>query len=347
MMNDLPDEPIQNLDELIERLSRPVEMTVRTVSRLEGDFLILGAGGKMGPTLVRMLARAAARAGVRKKITAVSRFQDPAALAEIRDAGAETISCDLLDPHALRALPEAENILHLAGRKFGSVGNEPLTWAMNAFLPAMVMRRFPASRIVALSTGNVYSFSPIASGGSTETDPPAPVGEYAQSCLGRERMIQYHSGRNGTRAAILRLNYAIDLRYGVLLDIARKVWNGVPIDLRMGHVNIIWQGDANNAILSAFDLCDSPPFILNVAGGRILSVRALAEECGRLCRRMPLFAGAEEPTALLSDTSLLQRLMPFPRTPVESMLRWTIEWLRAGGTTLDKPTHYDARDGNF
>ncbi len=340
-------EPIRTEGDLVERLSRPASMTIETIARLEGDVMILGAGGKMGPTLARMLLRAAAEGGVGKNVIAVSRFTDPSAEAELREAGARTIACDLLDETALRALPDAPNILYLAGRKFGSAGNEPYTWAMNALLPAMVMRRFPASRVVALSTGNVYAFTAPASGGSKETDAPAPIGEYAQSCLGRERMIQYWSARNGTRAAIVRLNYAIDLRYGVLLDIGRRVWNREPVDLRMGYVNVIWQGDANNGILSAFGLCDAPPLALNVTGVEALSVRALAAEFGALLDREPLFAGAEEPLALLSDASLFHRAMPFAKIPVETMLRWIAHWLRIGGTTWQKPTHYDTRDGSF
>lgn len=341
------DDLIRSEEELLERLSRPAAMTVGMIARLEGDVMILGAGGKMGPTLARMLSRAIAEAGTNKRIAAVSRFTDPSSARELQDAGAQTIACDLLDAASLRALPDSENILYLAGRKFGSAGNAPETWALNACLPAMVMQRFPASRIVALSTGNVYPFTPVASGGPKEGDEPGPVGEYAQSCLGRERMIQYWSGRNGTRAAIIRLNYAIDLRYGVLADIGRKVWNREPIDLRMGHVNVIWQGDANNAILSALDLCAAPPSILNVTGAETLSVRALAKDFGKLLGREPLFSGEEESFALLSDASAFHRAMPFPKVPVETMLRWIARWIEAGGKSWNKPTQYETRDGEF
>jgi nucleoside-diphosphate-sugar epimerase len=235
----------------------------------------------------------------------------------------------------------------MTGRKFGSVGREPLTWAMNVVAPALAAERFRASRIVAFSTGNVYPLAPVASGGPTESDSPAPVGEYAQSCLGRERMFQYFSETRGTPAVILRLNYAIDLRYGVLHDVAQKVWRREPIDLSMSCVNVIWQRDANSVALRAFAHCQSPPFILNLTGPETVSIRSLALEFGKILGVEPRFAGAEAETALLSNASLCARLFGAPETSPEQMIRWVAHWVQIGGRSLDKPTHFESRDGKF
>jgi nucleoside-diphosphate-sugar epimerase len=301
----------------------------------------------MGPSLVRRASRAAAEAGVGKRITGVARFSDPGVRQSLEQAGIETISADLLEADELAALPDVSNIIYMAARKFGTTGNEHLTWAMNTLLPARVAERFRESRIVAFSTGNVYPLLPVAHGGATEATPTAPVGEYGQSALGRERMFEYFSSRYGTRVTLLRLNYAIDLRYGVLLDIGTKVYEGRHVNLAMGLVNVIWQGDANSVTLRALGLCSSPPTVLNLTGPETLSVRAVASRFGKLFGREPMFEGVEAPTALLSDASRCHRLFGYPEVSAGQMIEWTAEWIRAGGARWDKPTHFEVRDGRF
>jgi nucleoside-diphosphate-sugar epimerase len=305
---------------------------------IEGDIMILGAGGKMGPTLAQLARRATDEAGCARRIFAVSRSGNQPA------EGVEAVRCDLLDRDEIARLPDCANVLFLAGRKFGSTDNQPLTWATNALLPALVAERFRASRIVALSSGNVY---PLVTTAATEETLPGPVGEYAQSVLARERMFEYFSARYGTPVAIIRLNYAIDLRYGVLLDIGERVWQRRPVSVAMGAVNVIWQGEANSACLRALTLASSPPLILNVTGPEALRVRRIAERFGEIFGIEPIFEGAEAPTALLSDSSLCCRLLGPPRMSVERMIEMTAEWIRAGGTTLRKPTHFEVRDGAF
>ncbi len=338
---------IETEQELEEALSRPSPADVAAMRALEGDVMLLGVGGKMGPTLARLARRACQEAGVSKRIIGVSRFSTPGLKAELEDHGVEAIGCDLLERGSLQALPEVPNIIFMTGRKFGSTGEEWLTWAMNTLVPAMVAERFHDSRIVVFSTGNVYPLTPVSSGGPAESDPPSPVGEYAQSCLGRERMFQYFSEKHGTPVAILRLNYAIDLRYGVLHDVAQKVRRGEPIDLGMGYANVIWQRDANSVALRAFAHCASPPLILNLTGPEMLSIRWLAEEFGRLFGSEPIFAGTEAPTALLSNAALCHRLLGRPETSLEQMIRWVAHWVERGGQSLGKPTHYEQRDGRF
>ena len=338
---------IETEEDLEEALSRPYPADVDAMRELRGDLMLLGAGGKMGPSLARLARRASKQAGVSRRIIGVSRFSTPGLVQQLEEGGVETISCDLLDGDALRALPEAPNILFMTGRKFGSTDQEWLTWAMNALVPALVAERFRRSRIVAFSTGNVYPLTPVSSGGPTESDPVSPIGEYAQSCLGRERMFQYFSERYGTAAALLRLNYAIDLRYGVLHDVAQKVCNREPIDLSMGHVNVIWQRDANSVALRAFAHCCSPPFILNVTGSEIVSVRWLAQQFGAIFGVEPVFAGAAADTALLSNASRCHSLFGPPQASLEQMIRWIARWVELGGRSLGKPTHFEERDGKF
>jgi nucleoside-diphosphate-sugar epimerase len=338
---------IESVEELDDRLSRPNPGDVTTVSRIAGDFLILGVAGKMGPSLARRIRRAIDEAGVQKRVIGVSRFSSPEAERQIRDAGVETIAADLLDPEQISRLPEAENVVFMAGRKFGSTGAESLTWAMNAWVPALVARRYRNARIVVFSSGNVYPLMPLASGGATEAVPPRPVGEYAQSVLARERLFEHFSSVYGTPVCLLRLNYAIDLRYGVLLDIAGKVRQRRPIHLAMGAVNVIWQGDANSACLRSFSLCQAPPLVLNLTGPETVSVRALAVRFGELLGVEPVFEGVESEVALLNNAGRYHRLLGYPSVPVEEMVEWTAHWIRLGGATLDKPTHYEARDGRF
>jgi nucleoside-diphosphate-sugar epimerase len=320
--------------ELDEFLSQPSAADCAALAAIEGDILILGAGGKMGPSLVQRARRAAPG----KRIYAVART--PA-------EGIETFAADLLDRRQLAALPDALNVIFMAGRKFGSTGNEPLTWATNALLPAMVAERYAGSRIVAFSTGNVYPFVAVASGGATEETPTAPVGEYAQSALARERLFDYFSAKNGTPVAILRLNYAIDLRYGVLLDIAQKVFTRRPIDLTMGHVNVIWQGDANSACLRSLALCQSPARILNLTGPETLMVRAIANQFGDRFGIRAVFEGSESETALLSNASRLHALLGPPTVGVTEMIEMVARWVQAGRPSWSKPTHFETRSGRF
>ena len=338
----------QTEEELEERLSRPDEGTIEAVRRLEGDVLVLGAGGKMGFSASHLLRRALDEAGrTSTKVTAVSRFGGGTP-PEFREARVETISADLLDDDALRRLPDAPNVLFLAGMKFGSSGDPSGTWALNTLLPGLVARRFKDARIVALSTGNVYGLTPIARGGAVESDPPAPEGEYAQSCLGRERMFGYASAEVGTRVALIRLNYANDLRYGVLVDIATKVLEQQPVDVSMGWVNVIWQGDANRAIVRAFGECAAPPFVLNVSGPETVSVRWLAQRMAELLEApAPTIVGEEAGTAILSNCSKQHGRFGYPSVTLERLMIWTAEWLKGGGRTLGKPTKFQARDGKF
>lgn len=334
-------------DELEDLLSRPSEADRDAMRGLQGDLLILGAGGKMGPTLARRARRAADEAGVNLRVIAVARFSDPTVRQKLERWGVETLAADLLDEDQLAALPGAPNVIFMAARKFGSTGNEPLTWAMNAYLPARVALRFRNSRIVAFSSGNVYPLVPVVSGGAGETTPPDPVGEYAQSVLGRERMFQYFSGLYGTPVALLRLNYAVELRYGVLLDIGLKVFERRPVDLSMGAVNVIWQGDANSVCLRAFSLCSSPPEILNVTGPETLSVRWIARRFGEHFGVEPLFEGREADTALLNNAAHCHRLFGYPSVSAEQIIEWVAQWIVSGGVILGKPTHFEVRDGKF
>jgi nucleoside-diphosphate-sugar epimerase len=339
---------IRTEEELDDLLSEPTEGCVAALADLAGDILILGAGGKVGPTVARMARRAVERSGAARRVIAVSRFAGPGSDDGLRAAGVETVACDLMDRRALDQLPDAPNIVFMAGRKFGSQGAEWLTWAMNAYLPGLVMERFPASRIVAFSTGNVYPLTPVAEGGATETHPVEPIGEYAQSCLGRERIMEHFSRERGTPVAIFRLNYAIDLRYGILLDVAQKVQAGEPIDLTMGNVNVVWQGDAAAYALQALTLCASPPAVLNVSGPEIVSVRWLAERFADLLGASPPnLTGVEAPTALLNNAARCHRLFGYPRVPLDRMVEWVAEWVARGGPTLSKPTHFEVRDGRF
>lgn len=328
-------------------LSEPSEADAQAMAALEGDLIILGVAGKMGPSLAKRARRACERAGIAKRIIGVARFSNPESRRELESAGIECMSADLLEPGALEKLPDAENVLYMAARKFGSTGNEHLTWAMNALLPGLVAERYAASRIVAFSTGNVYPLVSVAQGGASEQTQPGPVGEYAQSALGRERMFEYFSNRYGTRVTLLRLNYAIDLRYGVLLDIGQKIFERRPIDVTMGHVNVIWQGDANSVALRSFALCSSPPAVLNLTGPETIAVRWIARRFGERFGVEPVIVGTESDTALLSNAARCHRLFGYPSVTVEQMIEWVSDWIGMGGATLSKPTHFETRDGKF
>jgi len=338
---------IESESALEELLARPYAEDVEALGALEGDLLILGVAGKMGPSLALRAARASEQAGRRRRIIGVSRFSNPEVRRRLEEGGVETISFDLLDFDRLRELPEAENVVYMAARKFGSTGDEALTWAMNTLLAARAAERWPRSRIVAFSSGNVYPLVPVEGGGATEETPPGPIGEYAQSVLGRERLFEYFSRRRQTPVVLLRLNYAVELRYGVLVDIARKVFERRPVDVTMGHVNVIWQGDANSVALRSFSLCASPPAVLNLTGPGTLSVREIAWEFGRRFGVEPDIVGHEAETALLNNASRCHRLFGLPRVSLEEMLDWIAHWIRIGGPLLDKPTHFEVRDGKF
>ncbi len=323
-------------------LSAPSRKDIDFLRRWDGDILILGASGKMGPSLASLCRRASDEAGKPRRVIAVSR-QIPSTTNE----GVEAIACDLLDRAQVARLPDCPNILYLAGRKFGSTDNPELTWAINTTVPAIVADRFRESRIVVFSTGNVYALRAPASGGAREDDPPAPVGEYAQSCLGRERIFQYFSERYGLRCLLFRLNYAVDLRYGVLVDIARRVHEGEPVPLAVPAFNVIWQRDANSYALRALQHCASPPRILNVTGPEICTVRRAAEyfaaRFGRPCR----FDGVEGGVALLSDASACHALMGAPDVSLGRLMEMAADWVQGGGESLNKPTHFETANGRF
>jgi len=338
---------IQSEDELDDLLSTPSPEDVAVFRTMEGDLLILGVGGKIGPSLARRASRAAHAAGVKKRIIGVEIDLNPAAQRFLQEARVETLQGNLLDPEFLATVPEAQNVMFMAGRKFGSTRNESLTWAMNAYVPARVAERYRHSRIVAFSSGNVYPLLPVVSGGATEQTAPEPVGEYAQSVLARERMFEYFSKCYGTPVTLLRLNYAIDLRYGVLLDIGTKVFEGRSVDTTMGAVNVIWQGDASSMALRSFTLCQSPPAILNLTGPETLSVRATAQRFGEFFGKEPVLEGREADTALLNNAARSHHLFGYPSVTADQMIEWTAHWIQTGGPTLSKPTHFETRDGKF
>lgn len=342
-----PQTPPLTLADLEDRLSEPTEAVVQMMQRVTGDILILGVAGKMGPSLAHMARRASDAAGTTRRIIGVSRFRDAAMRTDLEQHGIETITADLLDEKALSALPDAPNVIYMAGMKFGATGQEPLTWAMNTFLPGLVCQRFPRSRIAAFSTGNVYGLVPVNSGGSREGDTPQPAGEYAQSCLGRERLFEYHAQKNDTPVSLIRLNYACDLRYGVLVDIAQKVWRGEPVDVTMGHFNTIWQGDANALSLQFLEHAAAPAWKINLTGSAILRVRDVAEALAQKFGRPLMITGQEAPDALLSDSSLCRQLFAEPSLPESQLIDWVASWVQNGGPLLGKPTHFESRDGKF
>ena len=346
-MTDALPQSIRDAEHLDQLLSDPPDYVVEAMRSVEGDVLVLGVGGKMGPTLALMAKRASALARVNRRVIGVARFSEAASRRVLEDAGVETLRCDLLNERDIEQLPDAANVVFMAGRKFGSTGLESLTWAMNTHVPALVARRFRNSRIAVFSTGNVYGLSAVGRGGSKETDVPRPVGEYAMSCLGRERMFEYFSGKYDMRIAILRLNYAIEMRYGVIADLARRVAANEPIDLTMGYFNAIWQGDANAMALASLRHASSPPLVINIAGPEELSVRAVSTTLGGLLERKISFTGTESMDALLSNGEQGWSLFGRPRVTIDQCLEWTADWVRRGGTTLEKPTHFESRDGSF
>ncbi len=338
---------INDVEQLEDLISAPTPLVVESMRRLKGDVLILGVGGKMGPSLARMIERASQEANVQRRVIGVSRFSSGGIERQLRQWGISTLAADLLDREELKRLPDVENVIYMAGMKFGSSGNEPTTWAMNSYLPGMVCERFAHSRIAAFSTGNVYGLVPAGGGGSVETDLPNPVGEYAMSCLGRERIFQYFCEAMKIPVALLRLNYAVEMRYGVLLDIAKKVAAGQVVDVSMGYVNVIWQGDANAMAILSLEQVSTPAKVLNLAGPEVLRIRDVAEEFGRLMGKSVKFSGSEAADALLGNGEEAYRLFGRPRVSARQVMAWVADWVKRGGETLEKPTHFEARDGRF
>ncbi|MET8181081.1 NAD(P)-dependent oxidoreductase [Streptomyces sp. NPDC005336] len=333
--------------ELDEALTRPSQGLIESLSGLDGDLVVLGAGGKMGPSLVRLARRAIVEGGLATKVIAVSRFGSGDTAERLSADGVKVIRADLGDERDLDRLPEAANVVYMAGAKFGTTGNEHRTWHANSYLPGRIAERYRGARIAAFSTGNVYPLLPVHSGGATEATRTGPIGEYAMSCLGRERLLEHASVTFGTRVVLLRLNYAIDLRYGVLLDIARRVRDGEPIDVSMGCVNVCWQGWANEVALRALHLAAIPAVPLNVTGPETVSVRRIAEAFGARLGVEPLIVGEESGTALLTDATEAHRLFGYPTVALGQLIGWTAEWLLSGAPVWDKPTKFERRDGSF
>ena len=338
---------ITNEEQLEELISRPGAEAIQMFSRIDGDIIFLGISGKIGPSLARMAKRACDESGVKKRITGIALFDSAEQQKNIEKEGIVTLHGNLLDTTFLKSVPTEKNVFFLAGMKFGSVDNLPLTWAVNSYLPALAAEHFRNSRIVAFSTGCVYPLVPVRSGGSVETDSPVAIGEYAQSCLGRERMFEYGSNKNKTEVTLIRLNYSVEMRYGVLVDIAIKVKNDQPVDLTMGHFNVIWQGDVNDFVLRSLEHTRCPARILNVTGPEILSVREVALEFGKLFGVKPRFINKEAETALLSNSSEAFKLFGKPKVPVNQIIKWIAEWLNEGKRLLGKPTHFEVRDGKY
>lgn len=338
---------LSTVEQLEEYLSRPTAALIEDVKKIEGDIVILGIGGKMGPTLAYLLKNAIDKAGTRQEVIGVSRFSDGTLQAELMSKGIKTIACDLLNDEELKQLPVAPNVIYMAGNKFGTNGNEHFTWAMNSYLPGRVAEHYKGSRIVVFSTGNVYPITPVKDGGCDESHSPNPLGEYGQSSLGRERVFTYFSHRDQTPMSIFRLNYAIDIRYGVLVEIARAVYEERPLDVTMGHVNVIWQGSANEYAIRSLLHAATPPTIFNAAGPELLSVRWLAEQFAERFNKKPKLIGEESSDALLSNSSKAHRTFGYPSVSVLELIELIAYWIEHDGVYLNKPTHFQERKGQY
>lgn len=338
---------VRTVEELEERLSRPRPALVDELRKLDGDIVVLGAAGKMGPSLVQLATRAIEEAGTGAKVIAVSRFSQPGSAEAMRTAGAHIHPADLADDAAIASLPDAANVVFLVGAKFGTADNESATWATNSYLPGRIAQRYAGSRIVALSTGNVYPLTPTGAGGPTEDHQVGPVGEYAMSCLGRERIFGHFAQVHGTPTALIRLNYAVEPRYGVLVDIGQAVRSGEPVDVTTGYANVVWQGYANEVILRSLLHADVPPFVLNLTGPETVSVRHVANQFAAAFGKDVEFTGTEAPTALLSNASRCHGLFGYPDVPLEEVIRMTADWITAEQPQLGKPTKFNVRDGKF
>ena len=338
---------IQTEEELDELLTRPRPELVQFIQELRGPLTILGAGGKMGPTLALLARRAANLAGNNLEIRAVSRFADPRVRDWLEKRGVSTLACDLLERRAVSQLPDSENVLYLVGLKFGTAQNPAQTWAINTLVPAHILEQYQTARIVALSTGNVYPFTSVARGSSVESDPLTPLGEYGNAAVARERLFEFFSQRNGTRVALLRLFYAVELRYGVLRDLADRIWAGQPVELTNRSFNCIWQGDANEMVIRSLALTSSPASTFNLTSSETFCIRTTATRLGELLNRPVSFAGQESETCLIGNPSKLCDKLGTPATDIETMLRWTAAWVKQGGRSFGKPTHFETRDGNY
>lgn len=335
------------IDEIERELTTPSQALIEEIATLDGDITVLGVGGKVGPSVAIMAQRAVEAAGVDKLVYGVARFSDPAAKASLERAGVTAVTADLTDDLELDAIPDAANVIYMAGNKFGTVGNEHFTWMMNSYLPGRVAQRFRASRIVVFSTLVTYPLADVATGGSRESDPPGPIGEYAASCVGRERMFEHFSRKHGTPVLLFRLGYSIETRYGVLQEIAQAVHDGTPIPLEMGHASVIWQRDVAEYALRSVTLATSPPRALNITGPEIVSIRWLAERFGERFGRVPIFDGQESGTAYVMDGSALQSEFGYPTTTVPQMIDTVAEWVDAAKPLIGKPTKFQQRQGAF
>lgn len=328
-------------------LTTPSDALVEDVKKIKGDIMVLGAGGKMGPTLCILAKNAIEKAGVQKRVIAVSRFTDPIATELLHKNNVETISCDLLNTEQLRALPETENIIYMAGRKFGTDGSEWKTWAMNATLPAFVAEKFQKSNIVVFSSGNIYPIVPLSGGGCSEEDKVGPIGEYTMSCLARERAFEYAANHYGTKIFMYRLNFAVDLRYGVLYDMADRIMKGEPISIATPVLNCIWQGSANEIAIRGLLHAESPAKIMNVTGPESVSIQKAAKMLGKILGKEPIFEGEPGNDAYLNDSAEAMETFGYPAVSIRTLIRWQAEWILDGGRALGKPTHFEERKGSY
>ena len=344
---DAPPDTITDEVELDGLLTQPSPALIEFISSVSNPLVILGAGGKMGPTLAVLAKHAADTAGHPLEVIAISRYSNETTRQWLENNGVQTVTADLAEADQWSSLPDSNNVIYLVGQKFGTEDNPGLTWALNTLVPSHACERYAQSRIVALSTGCVYPLVPITSGGATEETSPEPIGEYASACLARERIFEYHASKHEINVALIRLNYAIDLRYGVLHDIAQNIWQGKPVDLAMGHFNCIWQGDANERILRSLKHCTNPHNILNLTCPGASSVRTVAEQLGELLEREVQFSNTESESAWLNKPAKTIELFGEPKTSLNTMLQWTAHWTKIEGRSHRKPTHFEVRDGKY